>query len=78
VSTIRRLDGSMALVHALQHAGYEGRLAVSAHSEADAERLRAAGADEVLLPYDVAGAEAVAVVTGSRRRDDGASETSGA
>jgi Kef-type K+ transport system membrane component KefB len=83
VSTVRRLPASLALIHALDHAGYRGRLAVAAHDVDAADRLIAAGADAVLHPYEAAGEEAVQIVTAegpeaSAPRDDDATETSAA
>ena len=51
VSTLRTLEQDRALVLALRRLGYRGRLAVTAHSAAEAERLREAGADAILLPF---------------------------
>lgn len=65
VSTIRRADANLALLHALRHHGYTGRIAVAAHRRADAERLRYAGAHRVLLPYASAAREVVELVTRS-------------
>jgi Kef-type K+ transport system membrane component KefB len=54
VSTIPRPDANVALLHALRHHGYEGRIAVTAHHRIDAEALRQAGADRVLMPFEEA------------------------
>jgi len=62
VSSIRRTDANLALLHALAKRGYAGRVAVAAHRQADAERLLAAGADRVLLPYASAAREVVELV----------------
>lgn len=62
VSSIRRTDANLALLHALEKRGYAGRVAVAAHRQADAERLLAAGADRVLLPYASAAREVVELV----------------
>lgn len=62
VSTIRHTDTNLALLHALRHHGYAGKVAVAAHHDADAGRLDAAGADVVLLPYASAAAEVVELV----------------
>jgi Kef-type K+ transport system membrane component KefB len=62
VSTIRRGDANLALLAALDHHGYTGRLAVAAHREDEAERLREAGADAVFLPYLSAAKEVVGLV----------------
>jgi hypothetical protein len=63
VSTVRRVDANLALLHALAHHGFEGNVAVAAHSAADAARLTAAGAHHVLLPYDSAARDVVALIT---------------
>jgi Kef-type K+ transport system membrane component KefB len=63
VCTVRRLDVGRALLRALDHHGYTGRLVLSAHHAEDAEELRALGADHVLRPYEAAAAEAVAALT---------------
>jgi Kef-type K+ transport system membrane component KefB len=65
VSTIRRTDANLALLHALSHRGYSGRIAVAAHRRDDVERLREAGADRVLLPYASAAKEVVELVASS-------------
>lgn len=64
VSTVRRFEANVALLHALEHAGYRGRVAVAAHDLDSADRLFEAGADAVLHPYEAAGAEAVELVAG--------------
>jgi Kef-type K+ transport system membrane component KefB len=57
ICTAAQLDTNLALVHALRHHGYRGRAALTAHTPADAERLRRAGVDRVLMPFtDAAGA----------------------
>jgi hypothetical protein len=56
---MRRTDAELGLLHALRHHGYRGRIAVSADSPQDAERLEAAGADRVFLPF-ASGAEQAA------------------
>jgi Kef-type K+ transport system membrane component KefB len=65
VSTIRRTDANLALLAALRHLGYRGKVAVAAHHRADGERLRAAGADRVLYPYASAAREVVELVARS-------------
>ncbi|HSI98099.1 MAG TPA: cation:proton antiporter [Gaiellaceae bacterium] len=62
VSTVRHADANVALLHALRDHGYEGKVAVAAHHDEDAERLREAGADRVLLPYAFAAEEVVELV----------------
>jgi Kef-type K+ transport system membrane component KefB len=62
VSTIRRTDANLALLHALAHR-YSGRVAVAAHRSGDVARLTQAGADRVLLPYASAAREVIDVLT---------------
>ena len=62
VSTIRRTDANLALLHGLARHGYIGRIAVAAHRQSDVERLLEAGADRVLLPYSSAAKEVVELV----------------
>jgi Kef-type K+ transport system membrane component KefB len=64
VSTMRRADANLALLHALAHDGYRGRVAVAAHRPADAARLVAAGAHHVLMPYASAARDVVDLVAG--------------
>lgn len=75
VSTIRRVDANVALLHALAHHGFTGNVAVAAHGAADAKRLTKAGAHHVLMPYGSAARDAVELVTGS---DGAASPRTGA
>ncbi len=44
-------DGRLGMINALRSAGFEGRIAATAHGAADAERLSARGADLVLEPF---------------------------
>ncbi|CAN5839109.1 cation:proton antiporter [soil metagenome] len=60
VNTIPRVDSSRILVGALRRWGFKGCLAVTAHTEADADALGDCGADLVLQPFgdaSAAGAE---------------------
>jgi hypothetical protein len=63
VSTVRRVDANRALLHALEHSGYTGQVAVAAHQPDDAARLTAAGAHHVLLPYAAAARDVVDLIT---------------
>ncbi|HVM53405.1 MAG TPA: cation:proton antiporter family protein [Acidimicrobiales bacterium] len=54
ISTTADTTANLALLHAAQHHGFEGRVAVSAHGPEDGRRLEEAGADLVLLPFDIA------------------------
>jgi Kef-type K+ transport system membrane component KefB len=51
VSTVPRVDAGLALLHSLEHHGYRGRVAVTAHHDDDAALLRKRGADLVLTPF---------------------------
>jgi Kef-type K+ transport system membrane component KefB len=62
VSTVRRVDANLALLSALRHRGYVGKVAVAAHRADEAERLLAAGANRVLHPYGFAANEVVELV----------------
>jgi Kef-type K+ transport system membrane component KefB len=54
ISAMPTVDTSLTLVHGLRHQGFEGKVALTAHREADAERLEAAGVDAVLQPFAAA------------------------
>lgn len=49
----------MALLQALDDAGYEGKVAVARHRLEDVEPLKAAGADLILRPYFDAADQAI-------------------
>ncbi len=51
ISTLRHIEVDLQLVRALRRHGFRGRILVTAAEEADRAALRAAGADEVFLPY---------------------------
>lgn len=65
VSTTPIIDVGISLLHALRTHGYTGKVALTAHTAEDAERLRAAGADLVLLPFIDAADQAVDLLTGA-------------
>ena len=54
VSTVRGLDVNLALLHGLRAAGYEGRVAITAHDPLEAARLENEGVDVVVAPFAVA------------------------
>jgi Kef-type K+ transport system membrane component KefB len=54
VSTVRGLDVNLALLHGLRAAGYEGRVAITAHDPLEAARLESEGVDVVVAPFAVA------------------------
>jgi Kef-type K+ transport system membrane component KefB len=66
VSTVPRREAGLALLHALAHHGYQGRVAVTTHREADVAELRARGADAVLSPYADAVRDAVDLLEPAR------------
>lgn len=59
VSTIRDFNIGMVVIKALKEVGYSGKIAISCHSETEAEKLKDLGADLVLIPYYDAANEAV-------------------
>jgi Kef-type K+ transport system membrane component KefB len=59
VSSVPQLTVNLALIQALSRHGYSGHIATTAHNDRDAERLRNAGSDRVLLPFLDAAKEAV-------------------
>lgn len=59
LSCVREMPVNLALLHGLRDYGYSGQVAVTAHSFKNAEQLKDAGADNVLMPYADAAAEAV-------------------
>ena len=70
VCTIRRPEVGLALLRALEHHGFGGGVALSAHAPEDAEELRARGAAHVLRPYEAAAAEAVASISAELETDE--------
>ncbi|UOY03945.1 NAD-binding protein [Blastococcus sp. PRF04-17] len=54
VSTVPSRSVNLALLHGLEHAGYTGRVAATAHNDPDAARLQEAGVDVVLRPFHAA------------------------
>ncbi|HEY5602817.1 MAG TPA: cation:proton antiporter family protein [Gammaproteobacteria bacterium] len=58
VSTLRDNSLNRALLHALKHQGYKGKVAVSASNRRDAARFEAEGIEMVLIPYIDAAKEA--------------------
>ncbi|VAW97218.1 Glutathione-regulated potassium-efflux system protein KefB, partial [hydrothermal vent metagenome] len=59
LSSLRETPVNLALLHGLRDHAYKGRVVVTAHAAAYAEQLKQAGADQVLIPYTDAAAEAV-------------------
>jgi Trk K+ transport system NAD-binding subunit len=63
VSTTPAREVNLALLHALRHHGYAGRVALTAHFLQDRDVLERSGADLVLLPYADAADQAVDLLT---------------
>ena len=58
ISTTRERHVNQSLIHTLLDLGYTGRIAVTADSAAEADRLKQAGADLVMVPYADAASDA--------------------
>lgn len=69
VSTARDPEVNTVLIRALRGHGFRGRLLVTAHNRLEAEQLRTAGADEVLLPFADAAQEAADRILRLEERD---------
>ncbi|RNL84830.1 cation:proton antiporter [Halostreptopolyspora alba] len=63
-STIPNVETNLALLHALRHHRFRGRIALTAHTARDADLLRAAGTDIVLEPFSAAATSTLAVISG--------------
>jgi Trk K+ transport system NAD-binding subunit len=63
VCTIRDFNIALLVIKTLKEAGYSGKIAVSCHSEPEAEELKFNGADLTLIPYRDAAKEAVDQLT---------------
>jgi Kef-type K+ transport system membrane component KefB len=70
ISTIPDPDVSVALAHGLRNLGYQGRLAVTAHDDAQAQRLAKASPDLVLRPFSDAAERVVAHLKNADDPDD--------
>lgn len=68
ISTVPAAGANLALLHALRHHRYHGRIALTALVRRDAERLRATGVDVVLEPFSTATAAVLDMVTGDLRQ----------
>jgi Kef-type K+ transport system membrane component KefB len=62
VSTMPQRDVNLVLVRSIREHGFKGRIALTAHNHDDAELLRRAGADLVLLPFVDAAGQAVRTI----------------
>ena len=57
LSSLRETPVNLALLHSLREQGFSGGVAMTAHTSRDADLLKNAGADRVLIPYANAAAE---------------------
>lgn len=64
VSTMPQLHVNKTLLRSLREAGFSCKVALAAHSHRDAEALKHAGADVVLLPFVDAAVQAADVILG--------------
>ena len=71
VSTTRERHVNLALLHTLREHRYQGRVAVTAHTSGEAERLEHAGADLVLIPFADAARDAARHLLDSMLPADG-------
>lgn len=60
-------DPRVTLTQALRNQGFEGKIALTAHKSEDSARLREAGADLILLPFQDAADQAADLLIGDRR-----------
>jgi len=67
----------LVLLHALEHKGFAGRIALTAESMQHREFFMTAGADVVLLPFRDDAAEAADVLGSHEARPERASTTDG-
>jgi Kef-type K+ transport system membrane component KefB len=70
VSTIANVDANRHLLAALDHWGFQGRVAVTSHTDPDAELLAGMGVDAVLRPFRDAAAVGAQLVVGDLRAAD--------
>lgn len=64
VSTADDTHVNLSLLHGLREQGFSGKIAVTAHSDEIADRLKQAGADLILIPYIDASQGAAAQIMG--------------
>ncbi len=77
VSTARERHVNQTLIHSLQSLGYAGQIAVTAHDADEANRLKQAGADLVMVPFVDAAREAADRLLGQVSRGQASSVTLG-
>ncbi len=59
LSSVREVSINLALLHSLRECGYSGRVALTAYTVKNADILKQAGVDRILIPYIDAATEAV-------------------
>ncbi|MCF7970242.1 MAG: cation:proton antiporter [Methylococcaceae bacterium] len=64
ISTSEDPHVSLSLLHGLKGQDFQGKVVVTAHTHALADKLKIAGADLVLIPYEDAGKGAAALIMG--------------
>lgn len=72
VSAVPRREAGLALLHALDHHGYGGKVAVTVHHDDDADELLGRGADLALSPFADAADDAADAVERGRRPEPAA------
>jgi hypothetical protein len=77
LSSVPEKTINLALLHGLHEQGYKGRIAVTTHSSRDAEQLKDAGVDQVLIPYADAATKAVENLLGGNGNDTRSLSTAG-
>ena len=70
VSTVPRLDVNLALLHGLEAYGYQGKVAFTANTLADVERLREESVDVVVSPFAVAAERLVEALAVEQTAED--------
>ena len=70
VSSLPQISVNLCLLHALKTYAYEGKTAFTAHNDRDAELLKKAGVDLVLLPFMEAAKEAAKEILQEVSGDD--------
>lgn len=67
ISTLRDYQANVAMIKALKEENYSGQIAVSAHTQSQADFYQELGANLTLIPYHDAALEAVERLTGEVR-----------
>jgi Kef-type K+ transport system membrane component KefB len=68
VCAVHRPEAAMSLLNSLREIGYQGQVAVTAHTPTDEAALRNCGADLLLRPFEDAADDAVQRLATARRR----------